>query len=135
MAKNSPTSPISAGEARARLKEAVAYLEMADLHADSSSAAERKVSGSNAILAGIAASDAICGLTLGERSSGEDHVQAVALLRRATHPATKAANSLKRLLTQKTPVQYGVQSVSAADSAQLARWARDVVAEALERAR
>lgn len=105
------------------------------MHADSSSAAERKVSGSNAVLAGIAASDAICGLALGERSSGEDHAQAVTLLRRATHPATKAANSLRRLLAEKTPVQYGVQPISATDSAQLAKWARDVVAEAIERAR
>ena len=126
---------MSESEARTRLQEARAYLETAELHADSDSPAERKVSGSNAILAGIAAADSICGLALGERSSSEDHSQAVILLKRATNPTSKAANSLKRLLAQKTPVQYGVQSVSALDAAQLVKWARDVVTEAIARAR
>lgn len=115
--------------------EARAYLEAAELYASSDSAAERKVSGSNSILAGIAAADAICGLLLGERSSGEDHGQAVDLLTRALSPAKKAPNSLRRLLSEKTPVQYGVHPVSAADAAQLAKWARDLVNEAIQRAR
>jgi hypothetical protein len=135
MPRKSSTTPLSEGEARARLSEARAYLEMAELHVASDSPAERKVSGSNAILAGIAAADAICGLVLGERSSGEDHTQAVALLTRATQPMRKAANSLRRLLTEKTPVQYGVLQVSATDAAELVKWARDVVDEAIERAR
>jgi hypothetical protein len=134
MPRKSSTTPLSEGEARARLSEARAYLEMAELHVASDSPAERKVSGSNAILAGIAAADAICGLVLGERSSGEDHTQAVALLTRATQPMRKAANSLRRLLTE-TPVQYGVLQVSATDAAELVKWARDVVDEAIERAR
>lgn len=67
---------------------------------------------------------------MGERSAGEDHAQAVDLLKRATHPSTKAANSLARLLTQKTPVQYGADAISATDAANLVKWARDVVNEA-----
>lgn len=117
------------------MSEARAYLEMAELHVASASPAERKVSGSNAILAGIAAADSICGLVLGERSSGEDHTQAVTLLTRAIQPTKKAANSLRRLLSEKTPVQYGVQPVTAADAIELVKWARDVVDEAIERAR
>lgn len=135
MAKKSSTAPLNNAEARARLSEARAYLETAELHVASNSQAERKVSGSNAILAGIAAADAICGLILGERSSGEDHTQAVTLLTQAVRPAKKAPNSLRRLLSEKTPVQYGVQPVSAADAAQLLKWARDVVEEANARAR
>jgi hypothetical protein len=135
MAKKSSTAPLNNAEARARLSEARAYLETAELHVASNSQAERKVSGSNAILAGIAAADAICGLILGERSSGEDHTQAVTLLTQAVRPAKKAPNSLRRLLSEKTPVQYGVQPVSLADVAQLLKWARDVVDEANERAR
>lgn len=115
--------------ARARLKEAHVYLSAAEL-LNSGKPAENKVAGSNAILAGIAAADAICGLVLGERSAGEDHAQAVDLLKRATHPSTKAANSLARLLTQKTPVQYGADAISATDAANLVKWARDVVNEA-----
>ena len=135
MAKKSSTAPLNNAEARARLSEARAYLETAELHVASNSQAERKVSGSNAILAGIAAADAICGLILGERSSGEDHTQAVTLLTQAVRPAKKAPNSLRRLLSEKTPVQYGVQPVSLADVAQLLKWARDVVDETNERAR
>ena len=84
----------------------------------------------NAILAGIAASDAICGLVLGLRSSGDDHAQAISLLKQATHPSTKAANSLTRLLTQKTPVQYGADGISASYALELIKWARDIVTEA-----
>ena len=107
--------------ARARLQEARVYLAMAEL-AGPGNAAENKVAGSNAILAGIAAADAICGLVLGERSAGDDHAQAIDLL--------KSATSLKRLLTQKTPVQYGADAISASDAANLIRWARDIVQEA-----
>jgi hypothetical protein len=120
--------------ARARLKEAHLYLSAAEL-LDSGGAAENKVAGSNAIMAGIAAADAICGLVLGERSSGDDHSQAIGLIRKATHPSTKAANSLKRLLTQKTPVQYGADAISASEAADLIRWARDIVLEADEKDR
>lgn len=128
MSKNRTVALDKAG-ARARLKEAKLYLSAAEL-LDSGGAAENKVAGSNAILAGIAAADAICGLVLGERSSGDDHAHAISLLRRATHPSTKAANSLARLLTQKTPVQYGTDAISANDAANLIKWARDLVQEA-----
>ncbi|WP_147303929.1 hypothetical protein [Subtercola boreus] len=115
--------------ARSRLKEARLYLAAAEL-LDLGSAAENKVAGSNAILAGIAAADAICGLVLGQRSSGDDHTQAISLLEQATHPSTKTTTSLKRLLTQKTPVQYGADAISASDAVDLLRWARDIVEEA-----
>ena len=120
--------------ARSRLKEAHLYLSAAEL-LNSGGAAENKVAGSNAIMAGIAAVDAICGLMLGVRSAGDDHALAVGLVKKATHPSTKAANSLKRLLTQKTPVQYGADAISASEAADLVRWARDVVQEADEKDR
>lgn len=120
--------------ARARLKEARIYLSAAEL-LDSGGSAESKVAGSNAILAGIAAADAICGLVLGERSASDDHAEAIGLLKRATHPSTKAATSLTRLLTRKTPVQYGVDAISSTDAANLIRWARDVLQEAEARDR
>jgi hypothetical protein len=129
VSKHNRTIALGKAGARARLREARTYLSAAEL-LDSGSAAENKVAGSNAILAGIAAADAICGLVLGERSSGEDHAQAISLLKRATHPSTKAANSLARLLTQKTPVQYGADALSASDAANLITWARALVNEA-----
>lgn len=87
MPKNSTVALDKAG-ARARLKEAGVYLAMAEL-AGSGNSAESKVAGSNAILAGIAAADAICGLVLGERSAGDDHTQAINLLKRAIHRPPK----------------------------------------------
>ena len=134
MARRSATTPLTEAEARARLNEAHVYLETSERLAASDANAEREASGSNAVLAGIAAADAICGIVLGERSSSDEHSQAVALLKRATRPATKPANSLRRLLVAKTPVQYGVQPISLADAADLVRWASDVVAEADTRA-
>ncbi|WP_291036430.1 hypothetical protein [Herbiconiux sp.] len=128
MPKHSTVS-LDRGGARARLQEARVYLAMAEL-AGPGNAAENKVAGSNAILAGIAAADAICGLVLGERSAGDDHAQAINLLKKAIHPSTKSATSLKRLLTQKTPVQYGADAISASDAANLIRWARDILQEA-----
>lgn len=128
MPKKHTTVSVDKAGARARLREAHLYLSAAEL-LDSGGAAENKVAGANAILSGIAAADAICGLVLGERSVGDDHMQAINLLKRAIHPSTKAANSLKRLLTQKTPVQYGADAISAADTANLIAWARDIVDE------
>ena len=100
MPKKSSTAPLNNAEARARLSEARAYLEMAALNVASDSPAERKVSGSHAILAGIAAADAICGLVLGERRAGDDHARAVAILTQAVRPTKKAPNSLRRLLSE-----------------------------------
>ncbi len=117
-------------EARARLREAHTYLDAAELFSAGGSMAENKVAGSNAILAGIAGADAICAIVLGERSAGDDHAQAVDLLRKATSPSKKTSNCLARLLTDKTPVQYGADSLSSNDLANLIRWAKEIVAEA-----
>jgi hypothetical protein len=135
MASKSKTRQITESQARARLAEAEVSLEIARMFDGSLNPAERKVASSNAVLAGIAASDAICGLLLGERAAGDDHRQAVDLLAQAIRPSSKAANSLRRLLTQKTPLQYGVEVVAPADSVAHLQWAEDVVAEARLRAR
>ncbi len=61
--------------------------------------------GSLAVLAGIAAGDAICGATLGQRAAGESHGEAVALLRRSER-GKRLAPSLARLIESKSDVQY-----------------------------
>lgn len=53
---------------------------------------------SNAVLAGIAASDAICCHALGERAAGEDHSDAVHLLRSVPRVGPDAASYLAMLL-------------------------------------
>jgi hypothetical protein len=67
---------------------------------------EASVAAANAISAAIAASDAICGKVLGERSSGADHREAAALLARVNDGA-ELSRRLRRLLAQKTQAQYG----------------------------
>ena len=62
------------------------------------------------VLAGVAASDAICGARLGEYAQGENHADALAVLKRAD-PTLVA--SLQRLLSRKTEWAYGGAGVSA----------------------
>lgn len=62
------------------------------------------------VFAGIAASDAICGARLGEYAHGENHADALAVLKRAD-PTLVA--SLQRLLSRKTEWAYGGAGVSA----------------------
>lgn len=76
------------------------------------------------ILAGIAASDAICASKLGEHSIGENHADALAVLRRAD-PSLVA--SLQRLLSRKTEAGYGGAAVSTQRLAELRRAAERLV--------
>ncbi len=61
-----------------------------------------------AVNAGMAAADAICIARIGEYNVGEDHRQAVHLLRRAGGPDA----ALSRLLGMKTKSAYGSDEVS-----------------------
>lgn len=67
---------------------------------------------SSAVLAGIAAADAICGLLLGRWAHGADHSQAVSLLESVILPkaigttSTALATKLTRLLELKNASQY-----------------------------
>lgn len=77
-----------------------------------------KVAATNAVQAGIAATDAICCVLLGYHARGQDHREALAVLRE-TRPGTgsqeeKARRSaewgkqLSTLLAIKSPAEYGV---------------------------
>ena len=54
-----------------------------------------------AVLAGIAAADAICGVRLREIHRGDDHRAAATLLSRATPDGAKLAATFKRLIDVK----------------------------------
>jgi hypothetical protein len=86
--------------------------------------------------AGVAAADVICCIALGEHSRGEDHEEAVALLRRVRPDGTELAKSLSPLLGMKTRAGYGHRAVLADDrkraqrnAERLVRTARDKRAE------
>lgn len=61
--------------------------------------------GSLAVLAGIAAADAIAGATLRRRSASDNHADAVSLLKQSTD-GKMLAQHLLRLVSSKTDVQY-----------------------------
>lgn len=85
-----------------------------------------------AVLAGIAASDAACGAALGQRSRGDDHRQALALLGQITPQGAAMRRDLGRLLTIKDDAHYGTLDVSRLRAAAAVRQARRLV-EAAER--
>ena len=74
--------------------------------------------------AGIAAADVVCCARLGRHAHGQDHNEAVALLRRVDG---EAAKHLERLLKLKTKAGYSAQSVSPTDARSAGRAAEHLV--------
>lgn len=106
----------------ARLEQAAAYLDVALHVRDEARPGADHVATGNAILAAIAASDAICCALLGERPRGADHREAVAVLRavrrgRGTPAeddvwATALADALAQALDGKDASHYGVAGIA-----------------------
>lgn len=94
-------------EARNRAKVARSYLDVAELAAHEPADGTRNVAAGNAVLAGIAASDAICCVRLGKRHRGQDHHGALALLRTVRPNGSSLAADLSAVLTLKDPSHYG----------------------------
>lgn len=120
------TSDCTPADGRIRLDQARAFLEVAELVLDDSDdgLATPQVAASLAVLAGIAASDAVCCRRLGRRSRGQDHRQAIDLIA-SVHPDGPAmAKDLRRLLEIKDQSHYAASMVSAARADQAVQWAR-----------
>lgn len=128
--KRLTTRPADQGQSRARRKIAQKYLEVADLVADEDGAAINVCVGL-AVLAGIAASDAICGAATGERSAGQDHAAAAELLQRVD---SALGARLRQLVALKPSSHYGERLLSAEDRAAALRSARLLVDAAALRA-
>lgn len=119
-------------EARGRLKAAEAYLEVAELVLDEQGRDEfLNVCAGLAVLAGVAAADAICARRLGVIHRGPDHHDAAELLQRAVPDGAKLAATFRRLIDLKDAAHYGVPVVAPRKTRDAARWARQL----LERAR
>lgn len=85
-----------------------------------------------AVLAAIAATDAICGLQLGHYSRGQDHDKAAILLETIDLPDHTLPTKLRRVLAAKDNVHYSPQLISKTDARALVRQAR-VLVDAAER--
>jgi hypothetical protein len=124
----SRTQDCSATDARRRLRDARAQLDLAELATAGSSAEDTKAAASCAVLAGIAAADAACCRSLGRRSRSQDHRDAVALVRQVAPGGADAAKQLERLLSLKDQAQYGFEDVGGQKLATARRQARALVA-------
>lgn len=91
------------GHAKARRRIAEKYLEVAELISSEDGAAVNVCVGL-AVLAGIAAGDAICIAATGERYAGQDHAAAAELLERVDAAAGKR---LRQLVGLKPGSHYG----------------------------
>ena len=97
-----------------RLRTAEAYLETAELVLGEARRREfSNVAAGLAVLAGIAASDAVCCMRLRSRHRGSDHRGAISLLEEATPDGKDVAASLTRLLNVKDTAHYGVSLIDA----------------------
>ena len=135
MPRSARTSPCSPAEAKARLRTAQAHLAVAGFVLKDHGRDEYlNVAAALAILAGIAASDAICGMRLGRVHRGDDHRGAVDLLRTATPDGPKLATTLGRLLSLKDAAHYGVPVVAPGKASEARRWAAQLVERAAEEA-
>lgn len=122
MARRDKVQQVDRTYALARLDDARAYLQQATLTLDLGDEIRGSAAAASAaIQAGIAAADAACGIGLQTVWRGE-HSQSPRLL--ATIPgASSAAAKLRRLVDQKSAVQYLAAPVSEAR-------ARDAVSQA-----
>ena len=126
------TADCSSEDARNRLKRAEAFLTVAELvlgerietDADHDEINLSGVAAALAVLAGIAAADAACCHRLGTRSRGQDHAQAVALVKQVIPHGDELANDLDRLLDLKDNAHYGVLGVADAEARRAVEWAR-----------
>ena len=116
-------------EARARLNQARAFLDVAEIVL-SEDAHEAHVAAALAVLAGIAASDAICGQSLGQWSRGQDHSAAVELLATVAVKDKTVPSKLKSLLSTKDEVHYSPRLITVARAKSMVREATALLAEA-----
>lgn len=117
------------GEARNRRLVAEKYLEVAEL-ASGEDGATINVTIGLAVLAGIAAGDAICMAATGEYYSGPDHAAAAELLARTD---TELGKKLSELVALKPAAHYGHKILDGDDRSRALRRATALVSQARAR--
>lgn len=116
---------VTGSDIRARAKTAREHLAVAleriEMAPDGPSEAAQ-VAAANAVLAAIAAADALCGHAHGFHATGQDHREATRLLRDIPETGHRLARKFMQLAADKTDLTYGgyctraVASRSAADA-------------------
>jgi hypothetical protein len=133
MTQSGRTASCTQADGRSRTRTARAYLEVAELVLGERVRDEYlNVAAGLAVLAGIAASDAICCARLRLRHRGDNHRDAAYLLRQATPDGGELAKLLLRLLDLKDEAHYGVMVVASRKARDALRWATQLVERAEE---
>lgn len=128
------TKPCSGADANARLRQARLYVEVAELVVSDEPGEQATVATGNAVLAGIAAADAICCSVAGERFRGDDHRRAAEHLGCVTGDA-KLARALRDLIDLKDASHYGVRNVQVRNARRAVRKATQLIDAAADRIR
>lgn len=99
-------------EARRRARTARTYLDVAEQAALGETDEGRNVAAGNAVLAAIAAVDALCCLRLGRHARGQAHQEATPLLRSIRPGGPTLAKDLTTVVGVKDAAHYGTVFVS-----------------------
>ncbi|GAB3603569.1 hypothetical protein GCM10027586_06650 [Kineococcus gypseus] len=126
------TGTCTPADARTRLRQARMHLEAAELVQAEELEEAAAVATGNAVLAAVAAADAVCCFVAGVRSSGQDHRQAIALLQETTGDAG-LTRGLREVLDLEDAGHYGLSNVSQANCTAAVRRARTLVEVAAAR--
>ena len=100
--------PCDGRDVASRIREAETFAAHAEIHPLSEIPEDRSTAVSMAVLAGVAASDAICCKALGEHSASPDHRHAVEMLKEVPAIGDDASTYLRTLLDLKPKAMYGV---------------------------
>ena len=117
-------------EAFGRLSAARKFLEAAEFYVGDEDPDGRRVAVSNAVLAGVAASDAMCCARLGRHAVGDDHRAAIDLVGTIGPDGREAAKALTALLSVKHKAQYQTSAVGRVDATAAVRRAQSLIATA-----
>ncbi|MHB8312361.1 MAG: hypothetical protein ACYDD0_03540, partial [Candidatus Dormibacteria bacterium] len=114
------------------LERAKTYHDVATLVLQDFGGAYANVAAANAVLAGIAAADAICCDLVGMRFRGSDHRAAVEFLEQVTGDRSLAA-TLRALIDLKDAAEYGSDTLGKSGAQRALRKSGQLVAAAQQR--
>ncbi len=130
----SQKSTCSISQARTRLGHAERYLDVAEIVLSDEAGSEATVATGNAVLAGIAAADAICCFTVGRRYRGTDHRAAADYLESVTGHR-ELGQALRDLADYKDQAHYGLANVRTVRAKAAIRRAKKLTGAARDRVR
>lgn len=128
------TQKCSKSDAKIRLDHARLYVTVAETVLTDETSEHATIAAGNAVLAAIAAADAICCISAGSRFRGDDHIGAVDYLSKVTGDKT-LGTLLRDVISLKDLGHYGLDNVVASRAKSAVRKARQLVNEASNRVR